>query len=104
MKVAIEILESELRKLDKKVNRLSRKIEYNQKELEFYNGENFQGFKDYAEKTYNDFQKRFLQDATSSRISCLSYELVADKHSLDYLKNRINEIKSAIKILEGKSD
>ena len=104
MKAAIEVLESELRKLAKKVDRLNRKIAYNQKELEFYNSENFKDLQDYSEKTYNDFEKRLLQDATSSRISCLSYELVTDKHSLDYCNKSIDEIKSAIKILEGKSD
>lgn len=101
MERAIGILKRELKSLEERAEYFKKQIEYNKKELNFFEGKDF---RDYIERTYNEFDKEHIYDSNREKIYCLRYNLEKHKDNLNSCYEVIEEVKTAIKILAGKSD
>lgn len=101
MKRVIGILQRELKILSERVEYFKKQIEYNEKELNFFEGKDF---RDYIERTYNEFDKKHMYDSNKEKIYCLRCGLEKYKDNLNSCYEVIEEVKTAIKILAGKSD
>lgn len=101
MKRVIGILKSELKRLNDRAEYFKKQMEYIDKSIEFFDGKDFH---DYIERTYNEFDKRHMHIANSEKIYAMKCDQERYKNNLNSCHKVIEEVKTAIKILEGKSD
>ena len=99
MERAIGILKSELKRLNERAEYFKKQTEYIEKSIEFFDGKDFH---DYIERTYDEFNKSHMHIANSEKIYAMKCDQERYKNNLNSCYEVIEEVKTAIKILEGK--